>query len=173
MHTLDASIQDLRAWIEQDVRERGFVEPEYVAGAVAECFSGVSVPRARRHELDKPHEIKLRCVQDVTTADGAKFWSSYLHSGSNEVKVAELHEEVLEFSEEGMVDLHNLIFLMEARLRACFDAIQHSAAATRVTAAQEALRALRQPLVDQISRGSTVVPQFAPHCPFCLAEIEL
>jgi hypothetical protein len=130
--------------------------------------------RARRHELEEPREIHLRCVQDVTTEDGEKRWSAYLHSGQREVKVAELSHDVEEFSEEGMAELNKIIAAMDRDLQACFDAIQRSHAATQVTAAQDALRALRQPLLDQLARRRiTADPSFSASCVYCIAEIGL
>ena len=171
---LDAAVQTLRDWIPQAVQQLGFVEPTYFNGTVAECFSEITVGRARRHELDEPQQIRLRCVQDVTTENGEKRWSAYLHSGRAEIKVAELTYEVEEFSDEGMADLNKIMADMEVDLQACFEAVQSSDAARRVAAEQTALSALRQPLMDQLKRTKiTANPVFSESCRYCLAEIGL
>jgi hypothetical protein len=171
---VETAVQRLRDWIPQEVQRRGFVEPDYFDGTVAECFSEVTVGRARRHELDDPLRINLRCVQDVTTADGEKRWSAYLHSGRAEVKVAELNHEVKEFSEEGMADFNRVIAGLDDDLQTCFDAIQSSDAAGRVADEQSALSALRQPLIDQLKPTKfTANPVFSDTCQYCLAEIGL
>ena len=171
---VEAAASGLRDWIPAEVRRRGFTEPDYFGGTVAECFSEITVSRARRRELDEPLSIQLRCVQDVTSKDGQKHWSAYLHSGRAEIKVAELKHEVEEFSENGMADLNRVIADMDKDLQACFDAIQRSDAAAQVTAAQDALQALRSPLQDQLRRQRIVFkPIFSEECSFCLAEIGL
>jgi hypothetical protein len=171
---VETAVQRLRDWIQQEVQRRGFIEPDYFEGTVAECFSEVTVGRARRHELDDPLKINLRCVQDVTTEDGEKRWSAYLHSGRAEVKVAELSHEVKEFSEEGMADFNRVIAGLDDDLQACFDAIQSSDAARRVADEQRALSALRQPLIDQLKLTKfTANPVFSETCQYCLAEIGL
>jgi hypothetical protein len=84
----------------------------------------------------------------------------------------ELTHQVEEFSEEGMAGLNKAIAAMDEDLQACFDAIQRSEAAAQVAAAQDALRALRQPLLDQLRRHRIISdPLFAASCPYCLAEI--
>jgi hypothetical protein len=169
---LEERMQNFAEWIPQEVRERGFNEPAYFDGTVAQCFTESTLLRARRHELAERREIHLRCVEDVVTQDGGKRWSAYLHSGQNEFKVAELSIPVTEFSEVGMADLHKLIAFMDHTLQACFDALQRSAAAGRVTVEQEALEAVRQPLRDQLKRQKlTASPTFAKSCPYCLVEI--
>jgi hypothetical protein len=171
---LERAAQSLRDWIPQEVQRRGFIEPDYVEGTVAECFSDVTVGRARRHELDEPLTIRLRRVQDVTTEDGEKRWSAYLHSGRAEVKVAELSQEVKEFSEEGLADLNKVIAGIDHDLQACFDALQGSDAARQVADEQRALGALQQPLMDQLKLNKiTANPVFSESCPYCLSEIGL
>ena len=171
---LEAAVQSLCGWIPQEVQQRGFIDPDYYRGTVAECFSEVTVGRARRHELDEPHKIQLRCVQDVTTEDGEKRWSAYLHSGRAEIKVAELSYEVKEFSEEGMADLNKIIAGMEYDLQACFDALQRSDAARQVADEQRSLTALQQPLMDKLKLIKfTANPVFSESCRYCLAEIGL
>lgn len=171
---LDAAIQSLRDWIPQEVRRRGFVGPAYYEGTVAECFSEITVSRARLHELDEAHKIQLRCVQDVTAEHGEKRWSAYLHSGRVEIKIAELSHEVKEFSEEGMGDFKKVIADMEQDLQGCFDAIQDSDAARRVADEQSALTALQQPLMDKLKLAKvTANPVFCETCRHCLAELGL
>ncbi len=172
---LERAVQTLRDWIPQEVQRRGFIDPEYVEGTVAECFSEVTVGRARRHELGEPLSIHLRCVQDVmTTEDGEKRWSAYLHSGRAEVKVAELSHEIKEFSDEGMADLNKVIAAMDHDLQACFDALQRSDSARQVADEQSALGTLQQPLVDQLKLNKiTANPVFSESCPYCLSEIGL
>jgi hypothetical protein len=171
---LGAAMECLRGWIPQEVQRRGFVEPDYFDGTVAECFSDLTVQRARLHELGEPRKIQLRCVQDVTTEDGEKRWSAYLHSGRGEIKVGELSHDVEEFTEEGMADFNKAIADKEQDLQACFDAIQRSNVARRVAAEQTALSALRQPLIDQLKRTRiTANPVFSESCQYCLAEIGL
>ena len=174
VESVEADAQGLRDWISTEVRRRGFAEPDYFDGTVAECLSEITLGRARRHELDEPLRIQLRCVEDVTTEDGQKHWSAYLHSGRAEIRVAELSNKVEEPSEKGMVDLNRVIAGMEKDLQTCFDAIQRSDAAAQVTAAQDALEALRQSLQDQLRRQRIVFnPVFSEGCSFCLAEIGL
>jgi hypothetical protein len=171
---LERAVQGLRDWSPQEVRRRGFIEPDYFEGTVAECFSEVTVGRARRRELDDPLKIHLRCVQDVTTEEGEKRWSAYLHSGRAEVKVAKLSHEVKELSEEGMADFNKVIAGMDDDLQACFDALQSSDAARLVADEQSALSALRQPLLDQLKLTKiTANPIFSESCRYCLAEIGL
>ena len=171
---LDAAMQSLRDWIPQEVQRRGFVEPDYFDGTVAECFSDLTVERARLHELDEPRKILLRCVQDVTTEGGEERWSAYLHSGRAEIKVAELSHEVEEFSPEGMAEFNKVIAGLEHDLQECFDALQRSDAARQVAHEQSALSALRQPLIDQLKRTRiTANPVFSESCQYCLAEIGL
>jgi hypothetical protein len=86
INRVETVVQNLRDWIPQEVQRRGFTEPDYFDGTVAECFSEVTVGRARRHELGDPHKTQLRCVQDVTVEDGENRWSAYLHSGRAEIK---------------------------------------------------------------------------------------
>ena len=171
---LDAAMQSLRGRIPHEVQRRGFVEPDYFDGTVAECFSDLTVERARLHELDERRKIQLRCVEDVTTEDGGKRWSAYLHSGREEIKVAELSHEVEEFTVEGMADFNMVIAGLEHDLQECFDALQRSDAARQVAAEQSALSALRQPLIDQLKRSRiTANPVFSESCRYCLAEIGL
>ena len=171
---LDAAMQSLRGWIPQEVQRRGFVEPDYFDGTVAECFSDLTVQRALLHELDEARTVQLRCVQDVTTEDGEKRWSAYLHSGRAEIKVAELSHEVDEFTEEGIADFNEAIADEEQDLQACFDAVQRANAARQVATEQTALSALRQPLIDQLKRTRiTANPVFSERCQYCLAEIGL
>jgi hypothetical protein len=174
LEELETASQKLRDWIPQDVRRRGFTRPDYFDGTVANCFSEITVGRARRHELDMPVAIKLRCVEDVTTQEGEKHWSAHLHSGREEIKVAELAPTVDEFSEQGMTDLNRVVAGMNDDLQTCFEAIQSSQVATQLTAAQQALRTLRQPLLDQIRPQKVAAAwRFSDACPYCLVEISL
>jgi hypothetical protein len=169
---LDRRITSLSSWVPETVRRCGFAEPDYFDGAVAQCFTGMTVGRARRHELDAPLEIHLRVVQDVTTEDGRKDWSAYLHSGEREIKVAQLSHEVREFTEDGMKEMNDVIAAMDHDLQACFEAIQQSEAATSVGVAQDALRALRQLLLDELNRLRMAFdPTFSDRCAYCLAEL--
>jgi hypothetical protein len=170
----ETAVQSLRDWIPQEVRRRGFIEPDYFEGTVAACFSEVTVGRARRQELNEPFTVRLRCVQDVVADDGEKRWSAYLHSGREEIKVAELSHEVNEFTEEGTADLNKTIAAMEQDLQECFDALQGSEAARWVADAQNALNDLRQPLMDRLKLiRNTANPVFSESCRYCLAEIGL
>ena len=171
---VEVSVRRLRDWIPREVQRHGFVEPNYFDGTVAECFSEVTVDRARRHELDDPRKIGLRCVRDVTTEGGKERWSAYLHSGRAEIKVAELGHEVQAVLKEGIADFNRVISGIEVDLQACFDAIQRSDEARRVADEQSALTALRQPLMDQLKRAKfTANPVFSEDCRYCLAEIGL
>src|SRR5206468_11139237 len=101
------------------------------------------------------------------TQDGRKRWSAYLHSGREEIKVAELSHEVEEFTEERMADFNTVIAGLEHDLQECFDALQRSDAARRVAAEQTALSALRQPLMDQLKRTRiTANPVFCENCQY-------
>lgn len=169
----DAS-QELREFIAQEVRGRGFTEPDYIDGTVEECFSEVSVRRALGREGNEPKEIHLRCVGATTTPEGGQRWSAYLHSGTHELKAAELDHDVTEFSEDAMAELNEIIAGMDQNLQACFDAIQRSDAAARVTEAHDALLALKQPLLDRLRPLKIAFgPVFSEDCAFCLAEFDL
>jgi hypothetical protein len=170
----ETAVRSLRDWIPQEVQRRGFIEPHYFNGTMAACFSEVTVGRARRQELDDPFTVRIRCVQDVAADDGEKGWSAYVHSGREEVKVAELSHELKEFTEEGTAELNKIIAAMEQDLQACFDALQRSDAAPQVADAQSALNDLRQPLLDRLKLiRNTANPVFSDTCRYCLAEIGL
>jgi hypothetical protein len=171
---LELATQSLRGWVEHEVHRRGFTKPGYLEGTVTECFSEISVDRALRGELSESLVIHLRCVEGITTPEGEKYWSANLHSGRREVKVAQLRHVVKEFSEEGMAPLNRIIAGMDRDLQACFDAIQDSDAAAEVAASRDALRELRQPLMDRLKRLRIAFdPVFTGSCPFCLAEVGL
>ena len=134
----------------------------------------MSVRRALGREGNEPKEIQLRCVGDSTTPEGGQRWSAYLHSGTHELKVAELDQDVAEFSDDGMAELNEIIAGMDQDLQACFDAIQRSDAAAGVTEAHNALLALKQPLLDRLRPLKIAFdPVFSEDCPYCLAEFGL
>ena len=58
---------------------------------------------------------------------------------------------VEEFSEDDVVEFNKVVARMDGDLQARFDAIQPSDPTAHVTAAEDALRALPQPLRDELS----------------------
>jgi hypothetical protein len=174
VHRLVDASQELRDFIAREVPGCGFTEPDYNGGTVEECFTEVSVRRALGREGNEPKEIHLRCVGDSTTPEGGQRWSAYLHSGTRELKVAELDYDIAELSEDGTEGLNEIIAGMDQDLQACFDAIQRSDAAAGVTEAHDALLALKQPLLDRFRPLKVAFePVFSEDCTYCLAELGL
>jgi hypothetical protein len=166
----DEAVGVLEAWIPAEISQRGLADLPFAVGSVAECFTEISVGRALRRERNDPREIHLRCVQDAPHEP--TLWSAYLHSGRREFKVAELSQPVVEFSVAGMAEFHRQVAKLDDTLQACFDAIQGSRAALRVTEAQDAVFALQPPLRSQLRRWKvTSHLEFAAGCPYCLDEL--
>jgi hypothetical protein len=121
--------------------------------------------------------VQLSCVQDVGAFHGAagepllspeRRWSASQHSGVKPYKVAEFDNLMTEFTDEGAVEHNKFVAALEAQLRDCFDAIAAAGEIAEVQAAQDAIKRLKQPLVDELRRQNvSFAPRFAADCPYC------
>ena len=105
--------------------------------------------------------MQLSCVQDVGAFRAAvgepllspeRRWSASQHSGAKPYKVAEFDNLMTEFTDEGAVEHNKFVEGLEAQLCDCFDAIAAASEIAEVQAAQDALKCLKQPLVDELRR---------------------
>jgi hypothetical protein len=151
--------------------------PPFVQNAVVECFTEHLIPMLQRREpLDTPW-VQLSCVQDVGAFHAAvgepllspeRRWSASQHSGVKSYKVAEFDNLMTEFTDEGAVEQKKFVQGLEAQLCDCFDAIAAASEIAEVQAAQDALKCLKQPLVDELRRQNvSFAPRFAADCPYC------
>ncbi len=173
----DRRLAAAAAVVPREVATHKLDSPPFIQDAVVECVTEHLIPMLQRREaLDTPW-VRLSCVQDVGAFHAAvgepllspeRRWSASQHSGVKAYKVAEFDNLMTEFTDEGAVEHSKFVAGLEAQLRDCFDTIAAASEIAEVQAAQDALKCLKQPLVDELRRQNvSFAPRFAADCPYC------
>ncbi len=173
----DQRLATAAAVVPREVVSHNLDSPPFLQDAVVECFTEHLIPMLQRREaLDAPW-VQLSCVQDVGAVHAAlgeplsspeRRWSGSQHSGRKPYKVAEFDNLMTEFTDEGAAEHNKFVEDLEAKLRDCFDAIAAANEIAEVQSAQDAIKYLKQPLVDELRRQNvSFAPRFASDCPYC------
>lgn len=173
----DQRLAAAAAVVPREVTSHKLDSSPFLEDAIVECFTEHLIPLLQRREpLDTPW-VQLRCVQDVGAFQAVvgelllspeRRWSAYQHSAMREYKVAEFDNLMTEFTDEGAIEHNKFVAGLEAQLRDCSDAVTGASEIAEVRAAQEAIKRLKQPLVDELRRQNvSFAPRFATDCPYC------
>ena len=173
----DQRLAAAAAVVPGQVASHNLDSPPFIQDAIVECFTEHLVPMLQRREALGTPWVQLRCVQDVGAFQAAvgepllspeRRWSAYQHSGVKPYKVAEFDNLMTEFTDEGAVEHNKFVVGLEVQFRDCFDAITAASEIADVQAAQDAIRYLKQPLLDELRRQNvSFAPRFAADCPYC------
>jgi hypothetical protein len=147
-----------RKQVEQGVLAAN-IPPEYNRRAIAEII-------ARFITVSPDYRIVLRAVRDDFRKDGV-YWSVFTASGRNtETKIAVWDdapiESILQRSGEH-----------EAELQLVVDSVRDSGLIPEISASQDALEALKQPLLNLLRLKQAVSPILAAaDCSYCEAQLQ-
>jgi hypothetical protein len=136
-------------------RERGITEPPFMVGVLIDQVATSTVERSRQWELDTPREPPLEHFND--RLDGGAYVSVYA-----------MGRRVATLPGGPESDVRRRVEAADSLIRALFAEAQGCSEAREITAAQDALLALKQQLLEQLAaRRPGAAFELALGCPRC------
>ncbi len=158
----DARIDHVRAapgalwgWFERTAAREKITEPPFSVGGLIDRLALLTVERARRGQLNTPHELHIQRFNDRL-------------AGVERVSVYAEGQNVAQLSGEPQATLEARVSEVEGRVRRLFADAQDSAQAVAIGSARDALLDLKLPLLERLAReGAGDAFPLAPSCPVC------
>jgi hypothetical protein len=142
-------------WLTQATSERGFTEPPFAVGPLIDRLATLTVERARRGRLHKPHLLDLEYVESRSVY-------------GTHVDVYVDGQNVAELPATSVASTQGQLEAIGQRIQELFDDAQSCEQAKEVASATDALLMLKRPLLDRLAlHASTDAVAFDASCQAC------